>query len=398
MSTAPNGWQTPKQNWSVGNVPTASDFNRVEGNSSATELGNRTLDQALAAPANVGTLRQILSWFAGRLKAITGKTNWWDTPATTLAAASAHQSDYVLQVPYGVATGLADTYAVTLNPAPSAYVDGMAVAVKINVDNTGASTINVNSLGAKPIKKPNGNDVSAGNLKVGSIYSMRYNGTNFILQGSDAAGNAIPGDVLSGKTFSTDADTGLTGTMPDRGTVNITPSTVDQAIAAGKHSGSGVVSGSANLVAGNILKDVNIFDVIGNVPIPPVLTGHASNTQTPTAATTRSYTGTTQTKLKEIRVDYVGSIRAYWEHQKVAGSGFTNIALFHNGVEVAGTKETYSATGSWLTSLLGSNLNVAKGDLIQVYGWGSAASVESACRLLELRYTTTFVPHVVTLS
>ena len=48
------------------------------------------------------------------------------------------------------------------------------------------------------------NDVSAGNLKSGSIYSMRYNGVNFILQGSDAAGNATPGDVLSGKTFTND--------------------------------------------------------------------------------------------------------------------------------------------------------------------------------------------------
>ena len=105
---------------------------------------------------------------------------------------------------YGITTGAANTYAVALNPVLAAYVDGVGIAVKINVDNTGASTINVNSLGAKTIKKPNGNDVSAGNLKAGSIYSLRYNGTNFILQGSDAAGNATPGDVISGKTFSND--------------------------------------------------------------------------------------------------------------------------------------------------------------------------------------------------
>lgn len=45
---------------------------------------------------------------------------------------------------------------------------------------------------------------------------MRYNGTNFILQGSDSAGNATPGDVLSGKTFSNGEDTDLVGTMPSR--------------------------------------------------------------------------------------------------------------------------------------------------------------------------------------
>ena len=124
-----------------------------------------------------------------------------------------HKADYTLQVPYTTATGSANTYAVTLNPVPTAYVDGMAIAVKINVNNTGASTININGLGAKQIKKPNSNDVSAGNLKAGSIYSMRYNGTNFILQGSDAAGNATPADVIAGKTFSNDQDTELTGTM-----------------------------------------------------------------------------------------------------------------------------------------------------------------------------------------
>lgn len=94
-----------------------------------------------------------------------------------------HLEDYVKHPGYGVATGSANAYSVTLNPAPTSYVEGMAIAVKINVNNTGASTINVNGLGAKAIKKSNGDDVSVGNLKAGSIYTMRYNGTNFILQG-----------------------------------------------------------------------------------------------------------------------------------------------------------------------------------------------------------------------
>lgn len=196
---------------------------------------------------------------------------------------NSHLSDYVLQVPYAEATGSANTYAVTLNPIPSAYVDGMAIAVKINVNNTGASTININGLGAKTIKKPNGNDVSAGNLKAGSIYSMRYNGTNFILQGSDAAGDATPGDVLSGKTFSndggeqtgtleltgnaavgdvlngqtfynTDAKTKVTGSMTNRGAITITPGKTAQNIPVGYHNGSGQVENlGGNATAGDVL-------------------------------------------------------------------------------------------------------------------------------------------------
>ena len=209
-------------------------------------------------------------------------------------AIDTHRSDYVLQVPYGVATGSANTYTVTLDPIPVSYVDGMAIAVKINVNNTGTSTINVNGLGAKTIKKPNGNDVSAGNLKASSIYSMRYNGTNFILQGSDAAGDATPGDVISGKTFSNDggeqtgtleltgdavaanvlssktfyntnAKTKVTGSMINRGAITITPGKTAQNIPAGYHNGSGYVVGDADLKAENIKSGVNIFNIIGTL-------------------------------------------------------------------------------------------------------------------------------------
>ena len=155
------------------------------------------------------------------------------------AEVNAIGQDFVTRIPYATATGSANAYTITLQPAPASYKEGMAVAVKIHATNTGASTININGLGAKGIRKANGNNVSAGNLKAGSIYSMRYNGANFILQGSDSSGNAIPGDVLAGKTFSNDEDTNLTGTMPNRGAVVITPGTSNQTIVAGYHNGNG---------------------------------------------------------------------------------------------------------------------------------------------------------------
>ncbi|NPV52230.1 MAG: hypothetical protein HPY71_01755 [Firmicutes bacterium] len=37
-----------------------------------------------------GKLVQWVSWIANRIKAITGKANWWEAPATTLEAAKAH--------------------------------------------------------------------------------------------------------------------------------------------------------------------------------------------------------------------------------------------------------------------------------------------------------------------
>lgn len=85
MSTAPNGYQTPKTNWASADVPTPSDFNRIEGNVQAIESGSRTIDPTQAPASNVGTLRQLLDWFANRIKAITGKANWYDAPDLTLA-------------------------------------------------------------------------------------------------------------------------------------------------------------------------------------------------------------------------------------------------------------------------------------------------------------------------
>jgi hypothetical protein len=50
-----------------------------------------TVDQSQtpASPGN-GTIAQLFNWIANRIKAITGKTNWWDTPDTTLASAKSH--------------------------------------------------------------------------------------------------------------------------------------------------------------------------------------------------------------------------------------------------------------------------------------------------------------------
>jgi len=90
-----------------------------------------------------------------------------------------------------------------------------------------------------------------------------------------ATGDATAGEVLTGKIFSRSGASGLTGTMPDNGAVNITPTTTDQAIAAGYHNGSGKVQGDTDLVTGNIKKDVNIFGVAGDPNVANTSSGDA---------------------------------------------------------------------------------------------------------------------------
>jgi hypothetical protein len=74
-----------------------------------------------------------------------------------------------------------DAYAITVTPAPIAYVAGQVFKFKADVANTGACTLNVNSLGAISIKKPDGNDTSTGDIIADQIIEVIYNGTNFQL-------------------------------------------------------------------------------------------------------------------------------------------------------------------------------------------------------------------------
>ena len=72
-------------------------------------------------------------------------------------------------------TGVADAYLVSLPAAPSGYVDNlMVVMIPLNT-NTGASTINVDSLGVVAIKHQDGTSaLDAGDIVAGVPIEMRY--------------------------------------------------------------------------------------------------------------------------------------------------------------------------------------------------------------------------------
>lgn len=169
-------------------------------------------------------------------------------------------------VPYiGTTSGSGNAYAITSDDIKSLAI-GLAFSIKFNADSTGACTLNLNSNGAKPVKKANGSNVT--NLKASGIYTLRYDGVNFILQGEGASGTATASDLLSGKTASTDAGD-ITGTMPNIGpeTAEIIDLPVEGAeytIAKGFHSGFRKIRAKiSGLVASVIKAGTTVGGVIG---------------------------------------------------------------------------------------------------------------------------------------
>lgn len=77
--------------------------------------------------------------------------------------------------------GTGDVRTATLAPAITAYTTGMRVTLMSSAQNTGATTLNLNSVGAKTIKKKGATDLSSGDIASGMIYEVCYDGTYFQL-------------------------------------------------------------------------------------------------------------------------------------------------------------------------------------------------------------------------
>lgn len=101
--------------------------------------------------------------------------------------------------------GTANTYTLTLNAGYTAYFQGMYFAAEVNLSNTGATTINVNALGAQSVVNRDGSALSGGELTAGGIYEFRYDGVNFQLMGTLATTSDITfGSVALTDTSSVD--------------------------------------------------------------------------------------------------------------------------------------------------------------------------------------------------
>ncbi len=82
-------------------------------------------------------------------------------------------------IPYAVATGTASAYTVTLASSIATLASGTHLNFLVPVTNASGVTLNINSLGAKTLKKSVNTTLSSGDITIGQIIEVAYDGTNF---------------------------------------------------------------------------------------------------------------------------------------------------------------------------------------------------------------------------
>jgi hypothetical protein len=108
-----------------------------------------------------------------------------------------------------------DAYAIVLDPVLTAYASGQTFIFKANTANTGASSLNVDGLGAKTLKKLTDQDTATGDIEAGSIVEVTYDGTNFqiISVGAQSGETATSlGTLIGSADDATPNDTDLVAT------------------------------------------------------------------------------------------------------------------------------------------------------------------------------------------
>jgi hypothetical protein len=96
---------------------------------------------------------------------------------------------------YADDTGSANNLSVAYDPPLRAYTRGLVLRVRVRETNNGPSRINAGA-GNVPIRKMNGADVGEGELPIGAVATLVFDGTAFQLSNYGGAGGTGAGDVF----------------------------------------------------------------------------------------------------------------------------------------------------------------------------------------------------------
>jgi hypothetical protein len=165
-----------------------------------------------------------------------------------------------------------NTYTATVVPAIASYSELRGVIVKFTNANTGASSLNLNSLGAISIKKDVSASLASGDLPANGEKILVFDGTNFqLVTGSGGGGGGVWGTISGTMSDQTDLQAGFDAKQ------NILVSGTNiKTVNSTSLLGSGNVSVQPTLVSGTNIKTVNGTSLLGSgdvaIPIGDALT------------------------------------------------------------------------------------------------------------------------------
>lgn len=200
--------------------------------------------------------------------------------------------------------------------AITSYVTDSMISLKLNVANTGAVTLNINSLGVKTLKKVGYDgeltDIESGDIKENRRTLFFYDGTYYVLMGATTADQvAIYGNednVLSISASGIMQDSGISSSsilleISGSGIMSDTSGSVV------KHNGAGITSGSYNRVTVSTLGHVISGSQV-NYQTVSSIAGSAIMTNTTGSVVKHNTSGITSGSYTRVQVDAYGHVTA----------------------------------------------------------------------------------------
>jgi microcystin-dependent protein len=145
-----------------------------------TIIGSFPTTLANGQPEDATQVMSLFSWIQSQINGnacaatITTNVLKGDGFGNTTSAVSG--TDYLApNADYIVGAGSANAYTTTFIPAITTLTDGIKYRFKANISNTGASTLNANSLGVKPIVNWYGNPLVGGEIVASANIEVTYN-------------------------------------------------------------------------------------------------------------------------------------------------------------------------------------------------------------------------------
>lgn len=157
-----------------------------------------TLGTAAANPTILDAYGRALRFATGSYKFIIADSDdnvvatWDNLQFESVAGSSSSGSNE--RVYCGSAGGSANAITLSPSPALTAYSTGECYLFKASLDNTGAVTVNISSLGAKSAVGADSIALGAGMIRADEWYELVYDGTKLVLLSSTELGSLVKPD------------------------------------------------------------------------------------------------------------------------------------------------------------------------------------------------------------